>query len=353
MQEPIFNIDNNFERRLIEHLQPIRQHVLAINLYHLFDTGIYRQLQKEPCSVGDLAAEMDLDLQRLAGFFEYLHNEDIVILDGDLVSLSDKGRAYEPFIPWYTMLVGGYAGTFMQIGDKLKKGTGWATRDVAKVGLGSCGISYYDAIPLTRMLMREMDRPCKKLLDLGCGNALYLTEFCKTFPEIEAWGVEPDAGGCEEALVLIEQEGMSDRIQITCAPAMEFLDRDLGDYYPDLLVFGFILQEILAQEGEEKLTAFVRHIFEKFPDIYVVVIEVDNQVMNPQVMAHGLSLGYYNPYYLLHKFTEQTLTTPEFWENLFEHAGVEVVAKKTTLPEADSTGLEIGYLLKKSTLRDR
>lgn len=342
------SIENEFESLLIAHLQPIRQHVLAVQLYHLFNSKIYDLLLKNNQMAVDVIAEqLDLDHNKLSGFFDYLHNEAIVNFIENTVSLTQQGRAYDKFRPWYIMLIGGYANTFWQIGEKLKKSTGWATRDAAKVGLGSCGISYFDAIPLTKALMAEIPRPCHRLLDLGCGNALYLTEFCKLFPEVQAWGVEPDQHGLAEAAELVKQEGLEHRIQLSCASATEFLRSEV-DYQPDLLVLGFILQEVIAQEGDQATQEFLEQVFTRFPDIYVIVIEVDNQTRNPTLMQHGLSQAYYNPYYLLHRFTEQRLEPKAFWDDFFVKChNVEVVSIKTTLPTVDSTGLELGYLLKR------
>lgn len=98
------------------------------------------------------------------------------------------------------MLIGGYGHTFLQIGKKLKKNSGHADRDVSKVGVGSCGISRYDAIPLTRTLMAKIQGEYRQLFDFGCGNGLYLIELCKAIPEIEAWGIEPYEENCSEII---------------------------------------------------------------------------------------------------------------------------------------------------------
>ncbi len=340
-------IENEFESRLIEHLQPIRQHVLAVQLYHLFNSKIYDLLlQNKELQLDFVVKQLDLDENKLTGFLDYLHNEGIVSFFNNSIGLTEKGRGYNEFRPWYTMLIGGYANTFWQVGEKLKKNSGWATRDAAKVGLGSCGMSYFDAIPLTQALMQEIPHPCRYLLDLGCGNALYLTEFCKLYPEMQAWGVEPDSRGLEEAAELVRQEGLEHRIRLTCASATEFLRSEI-DFQPDLLVLGFILQEVIAQEGDQATQAFLEQVFARFPNIYVIVIEVDNQVKDAAIMQHGLSQAYYNPYYLLHRFTEQRLESKSFWDQFFAKCNLDVVAVKTTLPTVDSTELEIGYLLKR------
>jgi 2-ketoarginine methyltransferase len=335
------------ELRLIEAIQPIRFYVLATSIYHLFDTGIFDIFsQNRECSIEDLVEEKGLDPSKLSGFLKYLRNEGIVAQQKGRFSLTAKGKSLGNFRGWYTMLIGGYGQTFLQVGEKLEKGTGWARRDATKVGIGSCGISYYDAIPLTCELMAEIPEGCRRLLDLGCGNGLYLVEFCKALPEIEAWGVEPDEGGYRAATELVRKAGLQDRIKLTRNSAVEFLRSDFN-YQPDFVVMGFVLHEILSQEGEEGVVKFLLQITKRFPDIYIIVLEVDLKIDEPTIMQHGLSLAYYNPYYLLHYFTNQRLESQLFWEKLFARCQLEIVAQKTTDILIDSTNLEIGYLLKR------
>ncbi|MDQ0418698.1 2-ketoarginine methyltransferase [Croceifilum oryzae] len=337
----------NLEGRLIEAIEPIRQHVLAVSIYHLFDTGLFDLInERGEISASQAAEKLNMDESKLEGFCKYLKVEGIVWEEGQLFSLTEKGKELSDFRAWYIMLIGGYANTFFQVGEKLYKESGWATRDAMKVGIGSCGISHYDSIPLTRRLMEQIPGQCNKLLDLGCGNGMYLVEFCEQFPHIEAWGTEPSEGGYNEAVRLIQERGLENRIRLSNLNAIDFFHQKI-DYEPDFLVLGFVLHEILGQEGEEGVAQFLQMVTDRFPDIHLIVIEVDNRIDDPQIMRHGLSRAYYNPYYLLHYFTEQKMETEAFWDQLFGRCGLTIVSKDTTDQNVDSTGLEIGYLLKK------
>ncbi|WNG57429.1 2-ketoarginine methyltransferase [Archangium gephyra] len=337
------------EDRLIEALQPIRSFALAANLYHLFQTGLFDSLCAcDSTTVSELAKKHGMDEFRLSTFLRYLSNEGYVTESEQAFSLTAKGRGLEEFRGWYTLMIGGYAETFLQMGDKLRVGAGNATRNAERVGVGSCAMSHYDAIPLTRRLMGHMSRGCRRLLDLGCGNALYLVEFCRMSPEIEeAWGVEPDRAGYESAVKLVRESGYDKRIHLYCDSALGFLDSGVPAA-PDFTVLGFVLHEVLGQSGEEAVVGFLRRLVDRFPDLHIAVIEVDWQITNPTIMRHGLSLAYYNPYYLLHPFTGQRLETLPFWEQVFAKAGLEIVAKETTSPDVDSTRLEVGYLLRRA-----
>lgn len=339
--------DAGFEQRLIESIRPIAHHFLAMSLHHLFDTGLYDRLDSPGfTAIGALADALDLDEKRLRGFLLYLANEGIVEVTGDEARLAEIGRRYGEFRGWYTLLVGGYATTIAQIGDALRRGAPSCTRDGRHVGVGSCEISRYDGMPMTRDLLSKAGVDCREVLDLGCGNGLYLAEFCKDMPGVRAWGAEPDRGGYEDAVTLVADAGLADRVNLTNASAIEFLADPPAGCDPDLIVFGFVLQEILEQDGEAAILDLLRGVVDRFPRINIAVIEVANEIDNPSVMRHGLATNFWNPYYLIHSFTEQRLEKRAYWDDLFERAGLHVEAFVTTHPNVDSTGVELGYLLR-------
>lgn len=340
----------NFEKRLIDKIQPIRFHVLATAIYYLFNTKIYHFIEKNDfCSLKNLAQGLDLNETFLKAFLLYLRNEELLIYDieQDKISLSPQGQELKEFEPWYVMLVGGYSLTFNQIGEVLTKKIKYASRAADLVGIGSCGISQYDAIPLTKKLMTYIPEECTRLLDLGCGNALYLVEFCKKYPQFYAYGAEPDPKSCDAAKQLIAAEGMTDRIKILCTTAEGFFHSN-SDYKPDLIILGFILQEILGQSGEEAVTDFLKDIIKNYPLINIIVIEVDNLFHELQTMKHPLAQAYYNPYYLIHYLTPQKLERKEYWQKLFVRCGLKIIREETVSSEVDSTQFEMGFLLKKA-----
>jgi 2-ketoarginine methyltransferase len=341
------SVDAGFEQRLIEGVRPISEHFLAMALHHLFDTGLYDCLEQESHStVQSLATALDLDADRLEGFLRYLANEGVVHWDEEEVSLGDKGRLYASARPWYTMLIGGYASTVAQMGHALRRDAPSCTRDGRYVGMGSCEISRFDGMPITRNLLGSVGASCRELLDLGCGNGLYLTELCHTMPGLRAWGAEPDVGGYRDAIALVSSTGMNDRVHLANCSANEFLEDPPPGCQPDLVVFGYVLHEILGQQGDDAVVELLRNVVRRFPDINVVVIEVAAEIDNSSVMRHGLARNYWNPYYLLHYFTRQRLEKEPFWDALFTRAGLRTLARATTDRRVDSTGVELGYLLR-------
>ena len=341
----------NFEHRLIEGIRPIAEHYLATCLHHIFTTGIYDELAShdEAISIMHVADTLNMDVQRLSGLLLFLANEGVVSVVEDNVSLTEKGYQYGEFKAWYTIMIGGYATTVDQIGSALFKGNDFCSRAGRYVGLGSCEMSRYDGMPITKTLLKRSHLACKEILDLGCGNALYLVDFCRNMPGIKAWGVEPNAGGYDEACQLVKKHGMEGSISLHHASSIEFLKQVPSDCNPDLIVFGFVLHEILAQENKAAIIKLLKALTNKFNEINIIVIEVINEIDNPNYMQHGLAKNFWNPYYLLHYFTRQKLEKKKFWESLFKSAGLKIVDLITTDPNVDSSGLELGYLLRKAS----
>jgi 2-ketoarginine methyltransferase len=340
------NAHRGFEKRLIEHLQPIRGFALATSLYHLFDLGIADAIAAEASQpISGLANRLGLDPVRLEGLLYFLQVEEFVQIRGGDVSPLRKLFDVREVWPWYEMLIGGYAQTYLDMGKGLREGSGPLARNGTRVGSGSCKISHYDAIPLTRSLLARLHKAPGKIVDLGCGNALYLKELCSLFPNLVAIGVEPDEEGHRQSTAdtqFIEQSG---QIRLYNLTAQEFI-RNTQETHVDAVIIAFVLQEILGQDGRLGAIEFLKQVASKFPDAHVVVIEVDNKAHDIKAMSHPLAQSYYNPYYLVHYFTDQVLEGPDFWLKLFNEAGLQLVAQSTTNPNVDSTSLELGFLLK-------
>jgi 2-ketoarginine methyltransferase len=212
----------SFEDGLIEAIQPIRQFALATAIFHLFDTGIYDRIDRSdgaPTAIAELARSLGQDREKLQGLFNYLRNEELVSFGDAGVVLTARGRSLSRYRAWYTMMIGGYGRTFLDMGEHLGVGTGGAGRDIVHVGVGSCGISRYDAFPLTKQLIDRMQRKPEVVCDLGCGNGMYLVEFCRYFPGLRAVGIEPNEVSCAAARSYIAEAGLSDRIAIVCSSA--------------------------------------------------------------------------------------------------------------------------------------
>jgi 2-ketoarginine methyltransferase len=341
-------IDTGFEQRLIDGIYPISQLFLASALHHLFSSGVYDQLSchDRGTSISELAAGLDLAPERLTGFLLYLANEDIVTVQADQVAVTARARRFAEFRAWYMLMVGGYCTTADQIGGAMRSGAKACTRNGREVGIGSCQMAHYDGMPMLQTMVDDADIHPGCILDLGCGDGQYVVDMCRRLKDVDAWGAEPNAEAFSQAQALVEADALSSRIHLVNASAEEFLADPPKACNPDLVVFAYVLQEILGQKSRQTVVDLLRSVVTTFPRIKIAVIEVANEITNPAVMRHGLARNFWNVYYLVHYFTNQRLETRHFWEQLFKEVGLIQISSTTTPSSVDTTGLELGYLLR-------
>ncbi|GAA3237987.1 methyltransferase domain-containing protein [Dactylosporangium siamense] len=340
-------ITPGLEKRLIGALQPIRGFVLAQALHQFMDTGIHDALTKHGALPVDRLAQLcGLSADRLGGFLLYLANEDFVVIAVDgTVGLTSAGAEIGVFQPWYALLVGGYTPAFAGLREALADPAAYASRNAAQVGVGSCGISEYDALPIAERLFQQIPGRVGTVVDLGCGDGRYLAELCDRNPGLRGVGVELAEQSVTNARRLMQQRGLAERVAVVAGRADD--PPDLADRPgPLCFITAFVLQEILEQRDRAAILELLCKVFARHPDASWIVIEVDHRPADPDVMGHDLGLAYYNPYYLIHRITEQRLETRRFWEDLFAEAGLSVVGPEVPDPVYDSLGLKLGYLLR-------
>jgi 2-ketoarginine methyltransferase len=109
------------EARIIEALQPLRQHAVAACIHHLFESKLFERLHQAR-TLTELAGE-EFDAAKLHAFLRFLRNEAFVDEVSGRWELSDKGHELELVRGWYTMFVGGYGSTFLQLGRTSSAGS--------------------------------------------------------------------------------------------------------------------------------------------------------------------------------------------------------------------------------------
>lgn len=331
------------EATLAHHLQPIRGMALSHAIYASFQIGLLDALSQGSRKCADLAVDLDLDADRLDGLSDFLENEGYVERDGPFISLTDLGVELTLVRPWYELLVGGYAGTLGELPAVMKSNAGYANRRGAAVAVGSCGISQHDALPMVLELMSCVPTP-SAIVDLGCGDGTFLAGIALRYPAVPCIGVEPDAGAHEAAEFVADRTQLQN-LRIVTGNAIRFEQANGTTQPGTCYLTAFVLQEILEQSGEDAVVELLRRTFKRDPSASWIVIEVDLQ--HPLSDRDSqLALGYYNPYFLIHRITEQRLVPVGEWRRIFAVAGVDVVGEVFPDPDYDSLGLKVGFALR-------
>jgi 2-ketoarginine methyltransferase len=336
-------VKESFVSHLEGSLTYIRGYVAAQVIFQMLENGFFDLLVKEQSTLSELSDRLGYQPSMLAAALEYLEREAIVVLNEDgRYGLTEKGAMIIAHRGWFELLIGGYGPVFGNLSEILKVGPTAVRRNGALVGRGSCNISRYDAIPLTKTLIRHVNPATKRIVDFGCGNSLYLCTFCEEMPEVTAVGVDPSAGAVEEGRKLVREKGLEARIVLVNSGALDFEVQEI----PDCIMFCFVLHELYGQHGEAEVIRYLSHLGRKFPSTHLIVVEVDYDLTKKEAIYSKIGLGYYNPYFLLHPFTEQRLLPDTEWRRIFLAAGFDVVRSELADPTIDPTGLEIGYALK-------
>ncbi|MBT2365575.1 methyltransferase domain-containing protein [Streptomyces sp. ISL-10] len=334
------------ESHLVQALEPFRGYVLSTMIFALQQSGLQDDLT-EGRTVDQLVSEHKLDRARLTAMADYWVAAGLLDRsETGVLTLTDLARRYEEARPWYEMMVGGYGGTFLALGDHLAEGTGPAPRRGGYVGSGSCGISMHDSLPLLRKLLARDGRSYRRLVDLGCGSGVYLTELCRDYPEMTAVGIEPDVDGAAAARAWVAAQPTADRVTIEHTDALDWIGNTSEK--PDLAVLAFVIHEVLGQEGEAGVRRLLTQLFTESPELTLAIVDIDLKHSDREAMAQPLAQAYYNAYLLMHPFTSQRLETKEWWNKLFAECGLRVEAFDTTDPSMDSTGFAVGWLLRKA-----
>lgn len=335
----------DYTDELSECLEYTSRFTASIAIFFMLDLGIIQFLKgRKEASLYEIADSCKLEIDKLYEFLLYASNEGILENKNKKFLLTDLGRKIYKSRGWFEMLVGGYGETYFQIGDCLTGKKKYASRNTKYVSKGSCNISRYDAIPLTRELMSLEDSEENLILDLGCGNGLYLSLFCEEIANINAIGVEPSTDSYNDAVKEIEKKGMQNRVTLFNSGAIDFFKNYEGRS-PDFILFAFVLHEILEQSGFDELTNLLVRIKETFPKSKLIIIEVDQKISEKEIMKNGIEKLYYNPYYLIHTITEQRLEALPFWRKLFTDVGYEITNELTVDEKLDASRLEVGFLL--------
>ncbi|MDQ1815083.1 hypothetical protein RBA41_17435 [Massilia sp. CCM 9210] len=326
-------------------LDYVKGFVGAKVIFQMLKLGVFDDLL-DAKSLEQIAAKRALDPYLLRTVFEYLTVEGLLLkqTQGETVSfqLSAYGSRIKHYEGWLNILIGGYDNIFSNIGPMLQEGINGYKRDGKWVGVGSCQISKFDTIPITKAFIKSVKPDAKHIVDFGCGNALYLCTLARDLDGVRAIGIEPDKNAYEAGVRKVAEMGLQDQVSLVNVDA---LDYEIVDQ-PDFILFGFVLQEIVSQIGRPAFIDYLSRLGKKFADSYLMVMEVDYDIDNRDVMQSPMGRGYYNPYFLLHPFTNQLLLPKKEWEQIFEEAGYDIVRQEVTSPKADPSGFGICYVLK-------
>ena len=337
-QEGQSSNEDGFQRNLERVLAYTRGLAVSLVLQSLIADGVLSAMRRD-FSVGGICESKGYRPSVFSAIVRFLITEQIIEEDAKGGHrLSRFGLWIEEHPGWLNLLVGGYRDVLGGVNTILKEGPGAVPSDLKFVGLGSNQISQFDAFPLVRKLINDVNSDPRCVMDLGCGSGFFLVELCRCLPRMIGIGVEQSEESVQDARRLVRRSGLDERITMVQGDVLgQTIDETV-----DLLLFAFVLQELVSQVGEERFVDWLRRIRASGFSGHILIVEVEGGPIDEATLLSPFGLGYYNPYFLIHGLTRQQLLPTKRWVELFEQAGYRCSAQRVVDPGVDPTGLEVG-----------
>ena len=248
----------------------------------------------------------------------YLARRGLLEDDAGTFRLTELGRAVcrdKGYVVW---LVGGYAEPLRHLDAFMLGRERYGTdveRDGRWVAGGTALIGRRDMVPPALELLERIS--FRRALDLGCGNARFLVNVCRKFG-CDGLGVDVNAAACEEAVKLVEENGMSERVQIVQGDV-----RDLAAIpemeQTDLVIASMLLHEI-SSLGRDEIVGFLSELVARLPaGAHLLALEAP-----PPRSDEAESERFTPEFTFVHALMRQSLLSRDSWRDVLEAGGFVV-----------------------------
>jgi SAM-dependent methyltransferase len=254
----------------------------------------------------------------LLGSVRYLQHRGLAAERAGRFVLTDRGREICRDKGYLVWLVGGYGVPLCHVGDFVGAGRPYGqdhVRDGKWVANGAAMLGRTDVVPAVMELIQGVG--ASHVLDLGCGNAKFLTRLCQQLG-CTGLGVDLSPAACVEAEKVVAEADLTGRVEIVVGDAGD-LGAIEGIGTIDLAVTMFLLHEILA-EGRDVLGRYLRDMSQQLrPGAHLLIAEVEPPAGNGE--GHELFTPEFS---YLHAMMGQYLIPAPEWATILEANGFAV-----------------------------
>lgn len=271
-------------------------------------------LAAEGIDIGSIDGRGSEEVMLLAASLHYLLQRGVTREERGLFTLTDYGAAIyrdRGFLLW---LVGGYGEPLRRLDAFLSLGKRYGedfTRDGRWVADGTALMTADNLVPGAITLLGRI--AFTSVLDLGCGNAQFLTDVCSKFGA-RGTGVDVSPGAYAEAEKIVADEGMRDRIRLVLGNVLD-LDQIPGLDGIDLVVTFYLLHEIFGM-GREVLVDYLTDLSRRLPAKATLVIA---EIEPP--FDGDMKQPFTPEYAYVHALMRQRLLSVEDWAAVLAEGG--------------------------------
>jgi hypothetical protein len=212
------------------------------------------------------AREKKLDTQQMIGLLRFLAIHGICEEREGRFWIQPQGRASLSAASRMELefYVGGY-GELMDHADALLDGSMQYGRDISRNGAYvAAGSAAPFRLIYSDVAFAALERAKgRRVLDLGCGDAAFLIDLCRRYPDATGVGIDVDAISVDRARAAVHGAGLGDRIRILQGNAFR---REVYGGCADGIdvIHSFAMQHELFRDGEQAVIDCINAIAETF-----------------------------------------------------------------------------------------
>lgn len=288
----------------------------------LFEAGFFDALLAQgSMDAESFASERGLEPGVLLPMCDYLYAQKLLERNGNRYRLSRQGRLLAGECRGGFEITGAYASVFNNLSALLSGQMRYGVdvqKNIPMTARGSGESGKLFMFPMTIDIIRR--RGFKRVLDIGCGDATFLTELCKANADVTGYGVDLSAEAIEDGAENVARARLKGRVHLFAEDMFK-----LGCLSPHLdsidAATGFFILHEFLRCGNERVLGFLKMFRETFPGASLLICEGVRH--SPEQLRKRY--GPLAEFQLSHDLTGQRPLSRSGWKGLFAEAGFRSV----------------------------
>ena len=304
----------------------IRGYYMTTAIMALLNIGFLEEIAEHgSVNLAEFAERRNFDLKTLQIVADYLYIQRFLAIEHGAYVLDADGKMFDQTLTGAFYIVHAYEGLFQNLEGIIRREKKFNVdifRDPEAMDVGSGLIGLALAFPF--MCAEIMHQGLERVLDIGCGDASFLTYLCKDNPQITGYGLDIEPKGILRGQERLKHEHLQDRVKLVIGDLFHLglgtacsADGRVGGPTGAGEAIQVVTMIYVLHELRELIVPALRKIHQALPNATVMLCEVIRH--SPETLHErpgGLS-----EIQFFHELSNQRLFTREEWQDIFREAG--------------------------------